>query len=199
MSGEIQIITKKDKLVSRKLIKTRCFPHLKNHVLMLPKNGHQRNVFKMKMKPSILLLLVFLGGFLSAQEQNPVYDEALAKSLGADDYGMKSYVFVILKTGNNKTNEKAFIDSCFAGHMDNIHRMTAQGKLLVAGPMGKNDQGFRGIFILDVASFEEADTLLKGDPAITSDILQAELFHWYGSAALGKYLEVSEKIWKKKP
>lgn len=27
---------------------------------------------------------------------NPNYDEALAEKLGADDYGMKSYFFVVL-------------------------------------------------------------------------------------------------------
>lgn len=31
--------------------------------------------------------------------QNPVYDAALAEKLGADAYGMKSYVLVMLKTG----------------------------------------------------------------------------------------------------
>ncbi len=151
------------------------------------------------MKACILVLSWLLGGCLSAQEQNPSYDEALAKSLGADDYGMKSYVLVILTTGKNDTKDKTFTDSCFAGHMENMSRMTAQAKLVVAGPMGKNDQGYRGIFILDVTSFEEAETLLMGDPAVTSGILDAVLFRWYGSAALGTYLEVSDKIWKIKP
>jgi len=50
-----------------------------------------------------LLLLSILGCIwctgATAQTNNPNYDKALADSLGADDYGMKSYVFVILKSG----------------------------------------------------------------------------------------------------
>jgi len=32
------------------------------------------------------------------------YNKALADSLGADEYGMKMYTLVILKTGENKNN-----------------------------------------------------------------------------------------------
>jgi len=34
-----------------------------------------------------------------AQSDNPKFDQALATKLGADDYGMKMYVLVMLKTG----------------------------------------------------------------------------------------------------
>ena len=51
------------------------------------------------------------------QQANPALDTALAKKLGADEYGLKMYVMVILKTGGNKTTDKHFIDSCFMGHM----------------------------------------------------------------------------------
>ena len=40
-------------------------------------------------------------------------DKVLGLELGADDYGMKSYVFVVLKTGSNTTTDKDFISSCF--------------------------------------------------------------------------------------
>ena len=78
----------------------------------------------------------------SAQTVNPDYDSTLAQKLGADDYGMKSYVFVILKTGTNATTDQTFIDSCFAGHMANIGRLVNEGKLIVAGPIGKNDNAY---------------------------------------------------------
>lgn len=44
-----------------------------------------------------LIILFFLVSMItiSAQTANPNYDEALAKKLGADDYGMKQYVLVI--------------------------------------------------------------------------------------------------------
>jgi len=133
------------------------------------------------------------------QTINPNYEPALAQALGADDYGMKSYILVILKTGTNKTADKAVIDSCFRGHLNNIGRLAEANKLIVAGPIGKNEKSYRGIFILNVTTIEEANELLQTDPAIRENLLEAELYKWYGSAALPAYLEVSEKIWKAKP
>lgn len=45
---------------------------------------------------------------------------------------------------------------------------------------------------------EEAKELLQTDPAIREKLLEAELFQWYGSAALPVYLKIHEKIEKKK-
>ena len=109
------------------------------------------------------------------------------------------YVFVILKTGENKTQEKSFIDSCFAGHMANMERLSKANQLIVAGPFGKNEADFRGLFILNVKTIKEASLLLETDPAINSKLLLAELYPWYGSAALPEYLEIHNKIWKTRP
>lgn len=129
--------------------------------------------------------------------QNPNYNEGLAKTLGADEYGMKKYVLVLLKTGSNTEATKAFTDSCFRGHMENMEVMVKAGKLVVAGPLGKNENTYRGLFILNLQSIEEALALLQSDPAIKAKLLEPELYNWYGSAALSVYLETSEKIWKK--
>jgi len=149
------------------------------------------------MKLIYLILAVLLTVSSSmAQKTNPNYDPELATKLGADDYGMKSYVFVILKTGKNQSTDKVLRDSCFAGHMDNITRLVKEKKLIVAGPMEKNEKTYRGIFILDVDSMDEAKLLLETDPAIKAEFLEPELFMWYGSAALSQYIEASDKIWK---
>lgn len=147
------------------------------------------------MKPFLFLIASFFS--LGVLAQSSAYGEKLAQKLGADEYGMKQYIFVILKTGTNTSQDKKFIDSCFAGHMSNMDVMVKADKLVVAGPMGKNDKSFRGIFILNVATKEEAEKLLKTDPAVNSGLLQAEYFPWYGSAALATYLPNVEKITKK--
>jgi len=146
----------------------------------------------------IIISFFFLVEFTTAQTVNPDYDSTLAKKLGADDYGMKSYVFVILKTGTNTTTDKTFIDSCFSGHMANIVRLVNEGKLIVAGPLGKNDNAYRGLFIFNVSTIEEARGLVQSDPAINSKLLDADLYNWYGSAALPEYLEAALKIGKYK-
>ncbi len=96
------------------------------------------------------LALFFIIGVASAQTANPNYDETLAKSLNADDYGMKSYILAILKTGENLTATKEESNTAFTGHMENMRKLVKEGKLIVAGPLGKNDKTYRGIFILDV-------------------------------------------------
>lgn len=149
----------------------------------------------------MFLLIVTEATFAQSDTtvSNPNYDPALAKKLGADDYGMKGYILVLLKTGPNQTTDKTFIHTSFKGHLENINLLVKEGKLIVAGPLGKNDKTYRGIFIFDVTTFEETEKLLQKDPAIKEGLLDFELYHWYGSAALPEYLDVSDKVWKVNP
>ena len=147
---------------------------------------------------TILALLTF-SIKSQAQEQNKSYDAKLAKELNADEYGMKMYVLVILKTGTATEFPKATRDSIFKGHMDNINRLAAEGKLIIAGPLEKNPLNYRGIFIFDVEDIAEAKLLVDTDPVIKSKIMSAEYLNWYGSAALKETLKIHSKIEKVKP
>lgn len=149
------------------------------------------------MKNLILFIFCITLFFTAkAQNTNPNYDAALAKTLGADDYGMKQYILVMLKTGTNTTATKVEYDDAFAGHMTNMGKLVKENKLIVAGPMGKNDNNYRGIFILNVKTIEEAKEILATDPAVKAKLLDADIFNWYGSAALSEYLKASEKVRK---
>ncbi|MES2799269.1 MAG: DUF6265 family protein [Bacteroidota bacterium] len=131
---------------------------------------------------------------------NPSYDENLANELGADDYGMKKFYFVLLESGPNTTTNKDSISEYFAGHMANIEKLVEEKKMIVAGPFGKNDHSFRGLFIFNnVENIKEVEELLKGDPAIKNKVLSAKIVEWYGSAALPLYLKYNDLIWKVKP
>lgn len=142
-----------------------------------------------------------------AETDNPDFDAVLAEELGADDYGMKGYVMVILATGPNTTDDRDSISRAFAGHMKNITRLVEEEKIVIAGPFytppsasDTNARPYRGIFILDgVSDFSEAAALMKTDPAVREGFLATEFYHWYGSAALPTYLPYSDKIWKKAP
>lgn len=134
---------------------------------------------------------------VSQTKDKPVYDSILAKKLGADDYGMKKYVFCILKTGQANITDKAIKDSLFAGHMKNINRLAEEGKLAVAGPFMKNDRNYRGLYIFNVTTIEEAEKLTLTDPAIKAGIFVVELTEWYGSASLIETPELHKKIQKK--
>lgn len=149
------------------------------------------------MKPLILFVFcIIMAVSANAQKPNPNYDANLAKHYEADDYGMKKYILVMLKTGTNITATKAETDSAFAGHMTNMGKLVKENKLIVAGPLGKNDKNYRGIFILNVKTIEEATAILATDPAVKAKLLDADLFNWHGSAALAEYLKSSEKVGK---
>jgi len=154
------------------------------------------NVNCIKKAFAAALLLLMLTN-VNAQSDNPRYDKHLADSLGADDYGMKMYVLVILKPGNNKINDKQRADSLFLGHLQNINHLAEIGKLVAAGPIKKNEKEYEGIFILNVKTIEEASILLETDPAIKTKMLDTELFQWYGSAALPLYLKFHDNVKKK--
>ena len=145
------------------------------------------------------LLFLAVSFFAAAQDSSHEYDSTLARQLGADDYGMKSYVLVILKTGPADIQDKALRDSLFLGHFANMRRLAEEKKLVVSGPLAANERDYRGIFIFDVSTTEEAEQLLKGDPTVVAGIFEAELFPWYGSAALPVYMETARKITKRNP
>ena len=147
----------------------------------------------------VLVLILCIANFAFSQTTNLRLDTALAKRLGADDYGMKMYVFVILKSGDNKSTDRKFVDSCFNGHLANIQRLADAKQIIVAGPFGKNENDFRGLFILNVSTVDQANKLLATDPAVNARLLKADLYPWYGSAALSEYLSFHDKIWKKNP
>ena len=151
------------------------------------------------MKKSIfLLVLLCFSTKMFSQETASTFDEKLAKSLNADEYGMKKYVFCLLKTGRNTTATKEETKKLFEGHMANINRLAKEGKLVVAGPFMKNERNYRGIYIFNASSIEEAKTFVATDPAVQSNLLEAELTLWYGSAGLQETVKIHDKIAKNK-
>lgn len=133
----------------------------------------------------------------TTDESKPTYNAALAQKLGADDYGMKMYVMAILKAGPNQDQTPEEAAKLQQAHMDNIGRMAKAGDLVVAGPFAKNELGFRGIYVFNVKTIEEAKSLTESDPAIQAGRLAMELIPWYSSAALMQVPEVATTLAKK--
>ncbi len=122
------------------------------------------------------------------------YDEKLAKKLGADEYGMKTYVFVMLKRGKvqfEAEKRKRLID----GHMKIVGKLAEAGKLVLSGPF-MDVKDWRGIYIFDVRSVEEAQKLVETDPSIKEGVFEVEFHPWYGSATLLEVLKIHKKIQK---
>lgn len=128
----------------------------------------------------------------------PGFDAALAAELGADEYGMRRYVLVILKTGPTPMPKGEARDAMFRGHFANMQRLADEGKLVVAGPLD-GVEGRRGIFILDAADLDEARALVATDPVIAHGEMVAELHAWYGSAALRQVNATHARIARRSP
>jgi uncharacterized protein YciI len=148
----------------------------------------------------VLLVTAFSSSALFAQPTSNTktpYDADLAKKLGADERGMKMYVMCILKTGPKDAEIKGKErEDIFAGHFANIGRLAGEGKLAIAGPFEKNDKAFRGLYIFNVPTIEEAEKLVVLDPAVKAGVFVPDMTLWYGSAALMSINETHKKIQK---
>src|SRR5688500_13998331 len=148
---------------------------------------------------AISLLVVCAPSHAQAAEAtNPAYDAGLAKSLGADERGMRRYVLVILKTGPTRVPAGPERDEMFKGHFANINRLSVEGKLALAGPLDGVD-GWRGLFVFAVPDIDEAKKHVGTDPVIIKGEMVAEYHVHYGSAALMLVRDAHAKITKQKP
>jgi uncharacterized protein YciI len=130
---------------------------------------------------------------LAAPSRAQGYDAELARSLGASENGMRSYVFVLLRTGPNKVPVGPERDEMFKGHFANMKRLSDEGKLALAGPFDGVD-GWRGLFIFAVTDIEEAKSLVATDPVVVKGEMTPEFHKYYGSAALMLVREVHDKL-----
>jgi uncharacterized protein YciI len=124
------------------------------------------------------------------------YDPQLAASVGADDYGMRKYVLVILKKGPQTMPKGPQRDAMFKGHFANIQRLADEHKLVLAGPFD-GEGGWEGLFVFAVPDIEQAKQLVATDPVIAHHEMIAEYHKYYGSAALMLVVPDHAKVEKK--
>lgn len=133
----------------------------------------------------------------STQVSNKEVDNSLAIQLGEDNFGMKNYIMAYLKKGRKRW----MIDSATANklhkeHLENFKRLADEGKVINIGTFQENTD-YKGIYIFNVKTIEEAQTISGTDPAIRAESLALEFHSWYGSAALLKVPEIHAKLVKK--
>ncbi|MGM9485381.1 YciI family protein [Roseateles sp. NT4] len=143
-----------------------------------------------------LALLCALGAH--AQEAPATYDAAKAQAWGANDQGMRSYTFVLLKTGPKRMPDGPERDAMFKGHFANIQRLAKEGLLVYAGPLDGVD-GWRGLFIFASADQDLVRKAVDTDPVVVNGEMVAELHRHYGSAALVGVNDQHNRLIKPKP
>ncbi len=123
--------------------------------------------------------IIFLFGFIfpgfSQQNKNDKLENQI-----------REYWFVLLTKGPNRNQDSATAAQIQKGHLANINRLFQEGKLKVAGPFGEEGD-WQGIFIFDCKNKEEAEQLLKTDPAISAGRLNFEIHSWW-TVATGSFV-----------
>ena len=131
-----------------------------------------------QMRCSLLTIAIFLLlGQLVFSQKDSTGKKREAK--------IKQFWLVMIKTG---PKDKEITDSTerskiFAGHFSNMTRLHKEGILKVAGPFGKNDFTWRGLFILDCKTKEEAENYVKTDPAIAAGVFVVDIVPWFSEAS----------------
>ena len=145
---------------------------------------------------ALCALMITAAAHASTPAPDVQYDAELARSLGANDNGMRSYVLVILKTGPTRVPDGPERKKMFAGHFANMQRLADEKKLVLAGPLDGTD-GRRGIFVFATPDIDEAIRLVATDPVIIHGEMVAEFHKFFSSAALMMVNDVHKRIQKK--
>jgi len=114
------------------------------------------------------LALLLFAGVLAAAEPDEKWE-------------MTTYQVAFLKKGPNWTPaETPETKAIQEGHMANIRKMGATGKLLIAGPF-EDGGDLRGMFIFRTATPEEARSMAEQDPAVKAGRLVLEWHPWFAA------------------
>ena len=142
----------------------------------------------------ILVLILFVGSMAAACSNDHQGAEAsttpaekydLTKDTSVYSEEMKRYWLVLLQKGPNRNQDSVSAEKIQAAHMANINRLAKEGKLIMAGPIGvEND--LRGIFLMNCADSTEVETFVKTDSAVITGRLIMKYYPWW--TAKGKYV-----------
>lgn len=125
------------------------------------------------MKKYILItaLLVFC---LFLQQSN-----CTAQSDPAGDWKLKTYYMVLLKSGPVRNQDSLEVEKIQNAHLANIGKLFDEKLLVLAGPF-LDEGSYKGIFLFDVPTEEEAEQLVMTDPAVIAGRLSYEIHPWMG-------------------
>jgi uncharacterized protein YciI len=109
----------------------------------------------------------------------------LSKDTSVHSGGMKRYWLVLLQKGPNRNQDSISAEKIQAAHMANINRLGKEGKLIMAGPIGVEDD-LRGIFLMNCADSTEVENFVKTDSAVITGRLIMKYYPWW--TMKGKYI-----------
>ena len=97
---------------------------------------------------------------------------------------MQQYFIAFLKSGPNRSQDKAEADSLQRLHLAHLSRMYEEGHADISGPFG-DDGEIRGITIYNTPTQEMADSLANSDPMVKAGRLVIEIHPWWAAKGFG--------------
>lgn len=138
-----------------------------------------------RMIKTCIALLVVITLSMFAQESKSTKEEqkdhepvTLMKGNDVPDGAMKQYFLVLLRRGPMRDQDSTTLEELQKQHLANISRLAQEGIIDIAGPFG-HDGDLRGIFIMNVDSYETAKAACDTDPMIKCGRLVAEIYPWW--------------------
>jgi len=142
----------------------------------------------------ILFFILIIAGIVAACSNNhqapeisttqpEKYDINKDSTVSAGE--MKRYWLVLLQKGPNRNQDSISAEKIQTAHMANINRLAKEGKLVMAGPIGIEDD-LRGIFLMNCADSTEVENFVKTDSAVITGRLIMKYYPWWTKK--GKYI-----------
>ena len=116
-------------------------------------------------------------------KQPEKYD--LAKDTSVYSGAMKRFWLVHLLKGRNRSQDSASRIKIQAAHIANIVRLAKEGKIIMAGPIGIEDE-LQGIFLMNCKDSSEVESFVRTDTAVITGRLIMKYYPWW--CEKGKYI-----------
>lgn len=98
---------------------------------------------------------------------------------------MKRYWLVHLLKGPHRDQDSASRVKIQAAHIANIVRLAKEGKIIMAGPIGVEDE-LQGIFLMNCKDSAEVERFVQTDTAVKTGRLIMKYYPWW--CEKGKYI-----------
>ncbi|MBK7103398.1 MAG: hypothetical protein IPH63_16660 [Flavobacteriales bacterium] len=96
-------------------------------------------------------------------------------------YHMKQYWFVLYTAGEAESLDSLVAADLQAKHLAHQSGQAERGLIVMAGPYGENDAGWRGLLLYDCDTKEEVEGYLRQDPFVKVGRLKYEVHPWWGA------------------
>ncbi len=123
------------------------------------------------------LLLAALLGLAGATNAQRTFDVTIADST----YHMKQYWFVLYSAGDGPALDSLTAATLQKEHLAHQDEQGKRGLIVMAGPYGRNDEGWRGLLLYDCDTREEVEGWLLQDPFVKAGRLKYTIAPWWGA------------------